>query len=37
MNPLMIDVIVYNPSPYGLVFIHDKLLGLCLIYIYNKY
>ena len=24
----MIDVIVYKPSPYGLVFIHDKLLGL---------
>ena len=23
----MIDVIVYKPSPYGLVFIHDKPLG----------
>ena len=24
----MIDVIVFNPSPYALVFIHDKPLGL---------
>ena len=24
----MVDVIVYKPSPYGLVFIHDKPLGL---------
>ena len=24
----MTDVIVYKPSPYELVFIHDKLLGL---------
>ena len=24
----MIDVILYKPSPYGLVFIHDKYLGL---------
>ena len=24
----MIDVIVYKPYPYGLVFIHDTLLGL---------
>ena len=24
----MFDVIVYKPSPYGLVFIHDKPLGL---------
>ena len=24
----MVDVIVYKPSPYGLVFIHDKSLGL---------
>ena len=24
----MVDVIVYKFSPYGLVFIHDKLLGL---------
>ena len=23
----MIDVIVYKPSPYGLVLIHDKPLG----------
>ena len=23
----MIEVIVYKPSPYGLVFIHDKPLG----------
>ena len=23
----MVDVIVYKPSPYGLVFIHDKLLS----------
>ena len=23
----MVDVIVYKPSPYGLVFIHDKTLG----------
>ena len=28
-NPLMVDVIVYKPSPYGIVFIHDKLHGLC--------
>ena len=28
INPLMIDDIVYKPSPYALVFIHDKLLGL---------
>ena len=28
INPLIIDVIVYKPSPYGLVFIHDKPLGL---------
>ena len=24
----MMDVVVYKPSPYSLVFIHDKLLGL---------
>ena len=24
----MVDVLVYKPSLYGLVFIHDKLLGL---------
>ena len=24
----MVDVIVYKPLPYGLVFIHDKPLGL---------
>ena len=24
----MVDVIVYKPSPYGLVFINDKILGL---------
>ena len=24
----MVDVIVYKPSPYGLVFIHDKPLRL---------
>ena len=24
----MVDVIVYKPSPYGLVFMHDKPLGL---------
>ena len=23
IHPLMIDVIVYKPSPYGLVFIHE--------------
>ena len=28
----MIDVILYKPSPYGLVFIHDKSLGLFIIY-----
>ena len=28
----MIDVILYKPSPYGLVFIHDKSLGFI---IYN--
>ena len=32
----MVDVIVYKPSPYGLVFIHDKSLGLHLgLIIYN--
>ena len=24
----MIDMIMYKPSPYGLVFLHDKPLGL---------
>ena len=28
----MIDMIVYKPSPYGLVFTHDKTLGFI---IYN--
>ena len=27
ISPLMVDVIVYKRSPYGLVFIHDKSLG----------
>ena len=27
-KPALFNVIVYKPSPYGLVFIHDKLLGL---------
>ena len=29
----MVDVIVYKPSPYGLVFIHDKPLGFIIYHI----
>ena len=29
----MIDVIVYKPSPYGLMFIHDNTLGFIIYHI----
>ena len=32
----MIDVIVYKPSPYGLVFIHDKPLGFIIYHIKHE-
>ena len=32
----MIDVIVYKPSPYGLVFIHDKSLGFIIYHIKHE-
>ena len=32
----MVDVIVYKPSPYGFVFIHDKTLGLIIYHIKNE-
>ena len=40
----MIDVILYKPSPYGLVFVHDKSLGFIIyhikherVYVYYKF
>ena len=32
----MIDVIVYKPSPYGLVFIHDKPLEFIIYHIKHE-
>ena len=32
----MIDVIVYKPSPYGLVFIHDNPLWFIIYHIKNE-
>ena len=32
----MIDGIVYKPSPYGLVFIHDKSLGFIMYHIKHE-
>ena len=32
----MVDVIVYKPSPYGLVFIHDKPLGFIIYHIKHE-
>ena len=32
----MIDVIVYKPSPYGLVFIDDKSLGFIIYHIKHE-
>ena len=32
----MIDVIVCKPSPYGLVFIHDKLIGFIIYHIKHE-
>ena len=32
----MIDVILYKPSTYGLVFIHDKPLGFIIFHIKHE-
>ena len=32
----MFDVIVYKPSPYGLVFIQDKTLGFIIYHIKHE-
>ena len=32
----MIDVILYKPSPYGLVFVHDKSLGIIIYHIKHE-
>ena len=32
----MVDVIVYKPSPYGLVFIHNKPLGFIIYHIKHE-
>ena len=32
----MVDVIVYKPSPYGLVFIHEKPLGFIIYHIKHE-